>query len=71
MQILRYGRKRLAFSQGNTTLVSISVTERCHEGEDEHAFTERLLAKYGQRQGTLEIVFKSGKPDYAIITFND
>lgn len=71
MQILQYGRKRHFFSQGNTKLVSITVTERCQDGEDEHTFMDRLLAEYGHREGILEIVFKNGKPDYAIITFDD
>ena len=29
-----------------------------------------LLEKYQDQQGTIEIVFKRGRPDYAIITFS-
>lgn len=71
MQILNYGRKKHLFSQGNSRLVSVSVTERCREGEDEDTFMNRLLAQYGHREGTLEVIFKNSRPDYAILTFSD
>jgi hypothetical protein len=49
---------------------STSVTERSLTGEDEEAFITRLMGMYGNRKGTIEVVIKSGKPDYATITFN-
>jgi hypothetical protein len=49
---------------------STSVTERSLTGEDETAFIARLMGMYGNRKGTIEVVIKGGKPDYAIITFN-
>ncbi|HSG17326.1 MAG TPA: hypothetical protein VLE70_13520 [Anaerolineae bacterium] len=49
---------------------STSVTVRSLVGEDEEAFTSRLMEMYGARKGTIEIVIKGGKPDYAIITFS-
>lgn len=64
-----FGRKRLAFAEGTAHLVSYSVTERAKTGEDEQAFTDRLLRKFGEGQGTIEIVFKHNRPDYAIIVF--
>jgi hypothetical protein len=63
-----FGRKTLAFAKGVTFLTKISVTEKTLLGEDENAFTQRLLRKYGDGQGTMEIVFKNGRPDYAIVT---
>lgn len=68
---IRYGRKRLALANGTARLLSVSVTERARSGEDEQTFTERLVAKYGHREGTIEIVIKDNQPDYAIITFED
>ena len=47
---------------------SLYCTAEYRLGEDEDAFTERLMRKYGNHQGTIEIVFKGGQPDYAIIT---
>ena len=49
----------------------MSITERALVGEDERAFTERLMRLYGQQKGTIEIVFRSGCPDYAIITLSN
>ena len=67
---IRFGRRKFAFSNGKVELQSTSVTERALATEDEEAFTSRLLQLYGHREGTIEVVFKRGQPDYAIITFN-
>lgn len=64
-----YGRKRFLFTEGVPTLESMSITEKSLKGEDETQFTERLMKQYRDQQGTIEIVFKAGQPDYAIITF--
>ena len=67
---LKYGRKIFSLDKGNTVLKSISVTEKAMSGEDEMAFIYRLVEKYDGQQGTIEVVFKRGHPDYAIITFS-
>lgn len=64
---MKYGRKRFSFSGGKTILTSVTVTEKSQPGEDEEAFFRRLMKKFGDQQGTVEIVFKNGRPDYAII----
>ena len=66
---ISYGRKRLAFAKGSSKLLSVTLTERANKGESEQMFTQRLIDKYGQQQGTIEIVIKASQPDYAIITF--
>ena len=68
LELLKYGRKTLSFAHGEASLTRISVTERVLPREDESTFTQRLLKKYGEQQGTIEIVIKNGRPDYAIIT---
>ncbi len=68
MKVIDYGRRRFTFSNGKKVMTSTSITERSLTGEDEEAFTERLMKKYGKQQGTIEIVFKGGQPHYAIIT---
>jgi hypothetical protein len=50
-------------------LTGTSVTERSLKGEDENAFAKRLMKMYGKNEGTIEIVFKMGRPDYAIVSF--
>jgi hypothetical protein len=67
-ELYNFGRKSLSFAKGVASLTKISITEKSLLGEDEKAFTQRLLKKYGNDQGTMEIVFKNGRPDYAIIT---
>ncbi len=67
---ISFGRRKFSFSFGRAVLKSTSVTERALVGEDEQTFTERLLRIYGDRQGTLEMVFKNGRPDNAILTFS-
>jgi hypothetical protein len=68
MKVINYGRRRFTFRNGKKSITSTSITERSLRGEDEEAFTERLMKKYGNQQGTIEVVFKGGQPDYAIIT---
>lgn len=68
MERIRFGRRRLRFSKGTVTLASTSMTEQAYPGEDEHSFTNRLLERYGDEEGTIEIVFKAGQPKYAIVT---
>jgi hypothetical protein len=51
-------------------LESTSVTERALPNEDERTFTRRLVNKYQDQRGVIEVVFKRGLPDYAIITFS-
>lgn len=58
----------MSFANGCMVINSTSITERALLGEDEEAFVHRLMKKYGDGEGTIEIVFKAGKPDYAIIT---
>ena len=70
MDRIRFGRRRLDFRNGTVVIKSTSVTERAHRGEDEEEFTNRLLETYSDEEGTIEIVFKAGRPDYAIITIN-
>ncbi len=68
MSLFSFGRKFISFSDGESSLKKVSVTEKSLNGEDEDAFTQRLLTKYGKQEGEMEIVFKNGRPDYAIIT---
>jgi hypothetical protein len=69
MQTIQFGRKIFSFGKGEPVLESTSITEKALSHEDECAFTRRILQKYDSEQGTIEIVFKRGRPDYAIITF--
>ncbi len=69
MKQISFGRRKFSFSFGRAVLKSTSVTERALIGENELTFTERLLRIYGEQQGTIEIVIKNDRPDYAIITF--
>jgi hypothetical protein len=70
MQRINFGRRRFSFKNGKAVPESMSITERALVGEDEQTFTERLMRLYGKQKGTIEIVFRSGCPDYAIITFS-
>ncbi len=71
MQKMRFGRKKYSLKKGKPILESTSVTVRTLPREDEEAFTERLIKLYGHREGTVEMVFKAGQPDYAVITFTE
>jgi hypothetical protein len=70
MEHIKYGRRIFSFGDGDAVLKSTSVTEKAMPGEDEMAFTRRLLRKFEGQRGTIEVVFKSGRPDYAIIIFD-
>lgn len=67
MEPVQYGRKIYSIDNGNSSLISISVTEKPFVGEDEKAFRDRLLYKYKGFEGTLEIVIKNGRPSHATI----
>jgi hypothetical protein len=69
MKVINFGRRRYTFANGSVELMRTDITERSLNGEDEDAFTRRLMRKYGNSEGTIEIVFKKGRPDYAIVTF--
>ena len=71
MKLVNHGRRKLTFENGEKFVTSTSVTERSLRGEDEKAFLHRLMEKYGHCQGTIEVVFKNGKPDYAMVTMTD
>jgi hypothetical protein len=71
MHKIRFGRKKFLLVRGRPVLKSTSITVRTLPGEDEEAFTKRLLMKYGQQAGTVEMIFKGGHPDYAVITFSE
>jgi hypothetical protein len=68
MRNILYGRRCLTFSKGCAVYTSTVWTVRALPGEDEQAFTRRLLTECGESEGTLEIVFRAGVPDYATIT---
>lgn len=68
MPTIHYGRRRLAFSKGRAVPTSTTHTVRAFPGEDEAAFVERLLAERDADHGTIEIVFKNGLPEYAVVT---
>ena len=68
MKVINFGRRRYAFAHGSVELMRTDITVRSLNGEDEEAFARRLMQIYGDREGTIEIVFKRGKPDYAIVT---
>ena len=70
MQAVKYGRKTFSFAEGVTVFTGMSVTEKAMSDEDETSFTRRLVKKYEGQRGTIEVVFKNGHPDYAIVTFN-
>jgi hypothetical protein len=69
MDCIKFGRRIYSFNNGDAVLKSTSVTEKALPDESETDFAHRLVTKYGDQQGVLEIVFKRGRPDYAIITF--
>ena len=67
---VKFGRRKFSIADGKTELVSTSITVRSLAGEDEQAFTECLVEMCGSGRGIIEIVFKAGRPAYAIITFS-
>jgi hypothetical protein len=70
MDHVKFGRKVYSFDNGDVVLKSTSVTEKALPNEDERTFTRRLAEKYQDQRGVIEVVFKRGHPDYAIITFS-
>lgn len=70
MPVVKYGRRKFSFANGQAVPTGTTITERALVGEDEQSFTERLVRLYHKQQGTIEVVFKNGRPDYAIITFS-
>lgn len=71
MHKMRFGRKKYSLKKGKPILESTSVTVRTLPREDEETFTKRLIKMYGHLEGTVEMVFKAGRPDYAVITFSE
>jgi hypothetical protein len=65
-----YGRKLLRFIDGKAHLEQVTFTEKSLPGEDETQFVDRLSKRFRDMNGTFQIVFKNGKPDYAIITLD-
>jgi len=70
METIKFGRRKFTVVDGKTKLLSTSITVRAFKGEDEQAFFERLKEMCGNAQGFMEIIFKAGCPDYAIITYS-
>jgi hypothetical protein len=71
MNKMNYGRKFFSLADGAAVHTGTSITEKALPREDEDAFTQRLLKHYGHCQGTVEIIFKDGRPNYAVITFSE
>ena len=63
-----YGRVTISVANGRAKLEQITVTEKAFPGEDKDQFVDRLLKRYTDKNGTFQIVFENGKPDYAIVT---
>lgn len=70
LQTITYGRRRLAFARGSVVHTSTVLTIRAEADEDEAAFTQRLLEECIGSEGTIEIVFRAGAPEYAVITIS-
>ena len=60
----------MSFADGMAKLQQIVFTEKSFPGEDEAQFVERLLKRYRDKNGTFQIIFKNGRPDYAIVTLD-
>jgi hypothetical protein len=58
----------MSFARGTAKLEQITLTEKAFPGEEETQFVDRLLQRYRDKNGTFQIVFKNGRPDYAIVT---
>lgn len=70
MPEVNYGRKTFSFDAGAAVHKRTTITEKAASGEDERSFTQRLLKKYEDQRGDIEIVFKNGRPDYAVVTLS-
>ena len=71
MDIVNYGRKIFSLNKGTAVHTTTAITEKPLLNEGEKAFTRRLIEKYGHHQGTVEIIFRNGHPNYAVITFSE
>ncbi len=60
----------LSFANRKVALKKVKLIEKPFPEENEATFTQRLLDKYHGQSGTLEIVFRNGRPEYAIVTLN-
>jgi hypothetical protein len=69
-ETVKYGHKTFTLTQGALELTGTTITEKALPNEDENTFLMRLLAIYGDEDGTIEIVIKQGRPEYAIICVN-
>jgi len=70
MERVEFGHKTFSFTKGRTELTSTSITVKSLPGENEREFTQRLMKRFANQQGTIEIIFKNGRPNYAIITLS-
>ncbi len=68
MKVINFGRRRYAFADGAVELMRTDITVKPLNGEDEEAFADRLMMMFGNKEGTFEIVFKKGRPAYAVVT---
>ncbi len=64
-----FGRKTITFTNGRAIVTQVMITEKASPGEDERQFVDRLLRNYPDKNGTIQIIFKNNRPDYATITF--
>ncbi len=69
MERMNFGRKTFSLVKGTAVLTYTEITEKPLYHEDEQAFTQRLLQKYSHLHGTIEIVFRNGRPNYATLKF--
>lgn len=60
----------LSFANRKLALKKVKLIEKPFPEENEDTFIQRLLDKYHGQRGTLEIVFKNGRPEHAIVTLN-
>jgi hypothetical protein len=67
MGTVKYGRKTYSFIKGTTLHTCTAICEKPLPHEDEVTFTSRLMKKYEDRKGTVELVFKKGQLDYAVV----
>lgn len=65
-----FGHKLFSVADGNIELTATTITEKALPFEDEKHFLDRLLAKYDGHDGKIEIVYKRGQPEYAIVSLS-
>ena len=68
MSAIQCGRLRLVFSRGVVTCTSLVETTKTESDEAETTFFQRLVAHFQDEENAIELVFKGGRPNYAIIT---